>query len=84
MFWNVRTTNGKVKGMAKEKSKSSEWDEAKIMRFELRVPASFVKLLDDWRRQQDDIPNRSEAIRRLVEAAAADAKSRKKGSREVK
>ena len=68
--------------MAKEKPKS-DWDEAKVMRFELRVPASFVKLLDNWRREQDDLPNRSEAIRRLVEAATGADKDRKKKAKPV-
>jgi hypothetical protein len=27
----------------------------------------MAKLLDDWRRKQDDLPGRPEAIRRLVE-----------------
>jgi hypothetical protein len=27
----------------------------------------MAKLLDDWHRKQDDLPGRSEAIRRLVE-----------------
>jgi hypothetical protein len=26
-----------------------------------------VRLVDDWRRKEPDLPNRSEAIRRLVE-----------------
>jgi hypothetical protein len=29
--------------------------------------ADALKSLDDWRRQQDDLPGRPEAIRRLVE-----------------
>lgn len=28
-----------------------------------------MKLLDDWRREQPDLPSRAEAIRRLVEKA---------------
>jgi hypothetical protein len=38
-------------------------------RFEMRVPASFLKAVDSWRRKQDDLPSRAEAIRRLVEQA---------------
>lgn len=33
-----------------------------------------LKSVDDWRRKQEDIPNRSESIRRLVEIALAEAK----------
>jgi hypothetical protein len=41
--------------------------EEKAERFEMRVPASFLKVVDDWRRKQADLPSRAEAIRRLVE-----------------
>ena len=33
----------------------------------VRVQPGMAKQLDDWRRRQDDIPGRPEAIRRLVE-----------------
>jgi hypothetical protein len=36
-------------------------------RLNLVAPASWVRKIDDWRRQQPDLPNISEAIRRLVE-----------------
>ncbi|MCP3475646.1 hypothetical protein NLM33_35830 [Bradyrhizobium sp. CCGUVB1N3] len=39
----------------------------KTERFEMRVPASFLKMVDEWRRRQPDLPPRAEAIRRLVE-----------------
>lgn len=35
----------------------------------IRVDDEFLKKLDDWRRRQDDLPGRPEAIRRLVEQA---------------
>lgn len=38
----------------------------KDLRLELRVDLIFIKILDEWRRKQEDLPNRSEAIRRLV------------------
>jgi hypothetical protein len=38
----------------------------KTERFEMRVTASFLKAIDEWRRRQDDLPTRAEAIRRLV------------------
>ena len=37
--------------------------------FQMRVSEDFLKRIDEWRRQQPDIPARAEAIRRLVEAA---------------
>jgi hypothetical protein len=33
----------------------------------VRVQPDMAKLLDDWRRKQEDLPGRPEAIRRLVE-----------------
>jgi hypothetical protein len=32
-----------------------------------RWPPGIVRLVDEWRRDQDDLPGRPEAIRRLVE-----------------
>src|ERR1700761_768008 len=32
-----------------------------------RWPADIVRNVDEWRRKQDDLPGRPEAIRRLVE-----------------
>jgi Arc/MetJ-type ribon-helix-helix transcriptional regulator len=36
---------------------------------QMRVSEAFLKSIDSWRRKQDDLPSRSEAIRRLVELA---------------
>jgi len=33
----------------------------------VRVHPDMAKQLDDWRRKQEDLPGRPEAIRRLVE-----------------
>jgi hypothetical protein len=33
----------------------------------LRVTDELLKLIDEWRRKQDDPPSRPEAVRRLVE-----------------
>ena len=35
----------------------------------MRASPEFMKILDDWRRQQPDLPGRAEAIRRLVDLA---------------
>jgi hypothetical protein len=45
-----------------------------------------IKAIDDWRRQQEDVPNRSESIRRLVAVALTTrahevAKSRRNATR---
>lgn len=42
-------------------------DELMERRIHTFMPASMVDDIDDWRRRQPDVPNRSEAIRRLVE-----------------
>jgi hypothetical protein len=42
--------------------------ETETRRLNLVAPASWVRKIDDWRRQQADLPNISEAIRRLVDA----------------
>ena len=34
---------------------------------QLRLPQDLAKAVDDWRRTEDDIPSRSEAMRRLIE-----------------
>jgi hypothetical protein len=38
--------------------------------FQMRVSEQFLRMVDDWRRSQVDLPSRAEAIRRLVELAA--------------
>jgi len=35
----------------------------------MRVSEAFLRMVDDWRRRQKDLPSRAEAIRRLVESA---------------
>jgi uncharacterized protein len=45
----------------------------KTERFELRLEQDTLDRLDNWRRTEDDVPTRSEAVRRLVEAGLAQA-----------
>ena len=35
----------------------------------MRAPASFLRVVDDWRRKHPELPSRAEAIRQLVEMA---------------
>lgn len=42
--------------------------EMKTERFELRLSSELLARIDEWRRNQPDLPTRSEAIRRLVES----------------
>jgi hypothetical protein len=46
----------------------------KTVTVQLRVSADYLKAVDDWRRQQEDIPVRSEAIRRLTMMALTSSK----------
>jgi hypothetical protein len=51
----------------------------KTGRLELRVDAEFLARVDEWRRNQPDLPPRAAAIRRLVEKALeADRAEQKK------
>jgi hypothetical protein len=48
-----------------KKSRGRPPVESEAVNVRLTLPA--LKGIDDWRRQQDDLPGRPEAIRRLVE-----------------
>jgi hypothetical protein len=39
------------------------------MAVNVRISTDSVSEIDDWRRKQDDLPGRPEAIRRLVDIA---------------
>jgi hypothetical protein len=42
-------------------------DELKSIRLQMVIAPSQVATIDAWRKRQDDLPSRSEAIRRLVD-----------------
>jgi metal-responsive CopG/Arc/MetJ family transcriptional regulator len=42
-----------------------------MARFELRIPQTLLDAVDDWARRQPSEPNKSEAVRRLIEMALA-------------
>jgi metal-responsive CopG/Arc/MetJ family transcriptional regulator len=48
--------------------KAQEHSEPLSERFLMHVSPQFLARLDKWRAKQPGVPNRSEAIRRLVEA----------------
>ena len=50
-----------------------------IQRLNMVAPAAWVKKIEDWRRKEPDLPNLSEAIRRLVELGLESAKKGGKG-----
>ena len=45
-----------------------------IQRLNMVAPTAWVKKIDDWRRKEPDLPNLSEAIRRLVDMGLESAK----------
>jgi Arc/MetJ-type ribon-helix-helix transcriptional regulator len=45
----------------------------------LKLPISMMRRIDDWRRQQDEITNVSEAIRRLLRLALDRGGAARKG-----
>lgn len=55
--------------------------ENETKRLNMVAPVSWVKKIDDWRRQQHDLPNISEAIRRLVDLGLEASKKVGKHSR---
>jgi hypothetical protein len=50
-----------------------------IQRLNMVAPAAWVKKIDDWRRREPDLPNLSEAVRRLVDMGLENAKKSGKG-----
>jgi metal-responsive CopG/Arc/MetJ family transcriptional regulator len=50
-----------------------------VQRLNLLVPGDWVSAVDQWRSRQPGLPNRSEAIRRLVAQALEAEKSKGKG-----
>jgi hypothetical protein len=52
-----------------------------IKRLQMVVPVSWVGKVDNWRRKEPDLPNLSEAIRRLVELGLESAKKDRKQGR---
>lgn len=47
-------------------------DDSKTVRLQLVVSERWLGLIDDWRRKHPNLPNRSEAIRLLVEEGLKD------------
>jgi hypothetical protein len=56
-----------TRDITKSKTRAPKTGEAVLV----RVQDDLAKAIDDWRRKQDDLPGRPEAIRRLVEAGLA-------------
>ncbi|WP_312414089.1 hypothetical protein [Shinella sp.] len=39
--------------------------------FQMRVSEDFLRMIDDWRRHQPELPSRAEAIRQLIHTGLA-------------
>jgi uncharacterized protein YfbU (UPF0304 family) len=48
----------------------------KTERFEMRLDPAILERVDAWRAEQEDVPSRAEAVRRLVEASLSTGRSR--------
>jgi hypothetical protein len=46
----------------------------------MRATDEFLRRIDDWRREQPDIPSRAKSIRRLVETALGPERARVVGT----
>jgi metal-responsive CopG/Arc/MetJ family transcriptional regulator len=53
--------------MAKKKARRPMSTAVHTHPMQTRVSDDFLSKLDEWRRSEPDLPNRSEAIRRIVE-----------------
>jgi hypothetical protein len=61
--------------MSRESEDEDEWG-MNSERVELRISPALLKIVDDWRRRQPDIPTRQAAIRQMV-ATFGKAKDRR-------
>jgi hypothetical protein len=51
-------------------------DMANDRTFQMRTTDEFLRRIDDWRRFQEDLPSRAEAMRRLIELGMEAASQR--------
>jgi len=70
--FNVNTENTKMTINKRPRGRPSKI--AQDRPFQMRVSESFLRMVDDWRRGQIDVPSRAEAIRRMVELAVKEKK----------
>ena len=45
-----------------------------VQRLHMVVPTTLIEKVDAWRRREEDLPNLSEAIRRIIEMGLEGAK----------
>lgn len=61
--------------------KAHPTSEQRTERFGMRASPEMMKRVDEWRRQQPDLPSRTEAIHRLTDAALEAEAAKKKGGK---
>jgi hypothetical protein len=68
LFYGTIKSNGqRIYGAMKQKKRGRPTVDTEAVN--VRMAAETLAKLDDWRRDQQDLPTRPEAIRRLVETA---------------
>lgn len=75
--------NEKLKPMAKKVGRKPLEPSGSLQKHNLMTTVSgeFLAMLDEWRRQQPDIPSRTEAVRRLTAAGLEVEAAKKKGGK---
>lgn len=63
ILWHHKIMKSKINGAKKSRGRPAVESEA----VNVRIAVEGLRAIDGWRRQQDDLPGRPEAIRRLVE-----------------
>lgn len=70
--------NSEIQKMRKKVGRPSKGGPGHLL--QMRLDEAALAKLDDWRREQQDLPSRQEAIRRLIEQAVS-ALSQKGGAK---
>ena len=58
--------------------------EARDQRVPIMLSVNELRQVDEWRREQPDLPSRSEAIRRLIEAGKSALKAPRSATTTIK
>jgi hypothetical protein len=64
LFWHYKVMKSTLSSAKKPKMGRPSVDSEAV---NVRIARDALQSIDDWRRKQDDLPGRPEAIRRLVE-----------------
>ena len=64
LFWHYKVMKSTLSSAKKPKMGRPSVDSEAV---NVRITRDALQTIDDWRRKQDDLPGRPEAIRRLVE-----------------